>query len=138
MDRGLTAILASLIRLEAEDFNAEEGAGKLQRDHAIIQSAIEAISVRAERISGSKEIGHDVRLRLKNRIDEWLKLIEKSHEAGSKVFYNKDKQGTARPLLRKAETGRWEMFTCLNSLRDVETPVRLILGVKDIPDGPSK
>ena len=134
LDRGLTALLVALIRLEAEMFNAEEKADNLDRGHDIVKAAVKAISDRAENISGLKTVGDDVRRMLDYRLDEWLKLVENCHSAGSSLAYKKGKSDVAMPMLKGAEAGRWDLFTCLNSLRDVETPVRLILGTQEIED----
>jgi len=134
LDRGLTALLVALIRLEAEMFNAEEKADNLDRGHDIVKAAVKAISDRAENISGLKTVGDDVRRMLDYRLDEWLKLVENCHSAGSSLAYKKGKSDVARPMLKGAEAGSWDLFTCLNSLRDVETPVRLILGTQEIED----
>jgi hypothetical protein len=53
----------------------------------------------------------------------WLK------EAGVKTSlgYKDQRNGVTVGLLKEPQRGNWEPFTCLNSLRDVEPAVHLIL-----------
>lgn len=47
------------------------------------------------------------------------------------------KKGTTVPLLQTPGVASWQSFTCLNSLREVEPQVKLILmdgGLDEIPD----
>lgn len=52
------------------------------------------------------------------------------YQAAEEAFhlgYRDGRDGTTRGLLRPPGEGEWERFTCLNSLRDVEGTVHLIL-----------
>jgi hypothetical protein len=46
--------------------------------------------------------------------------------------YKPKKDGLTLGLLKATEAGRWEEFTCLNSLRDVEPGVGLILDDRSV------
>jgi hypothetical protein len=61
---------------------------------------------------------------LDRRRDEWLRRVhnQKDHKLGYKP-----EGGSTVGLLEQASIGDWELFTCLNSLRDVEGTVDLVL-----------
>jgi hypothetical protein len=126
LDRGLSAVLVSLIRLAREGMNANDKAGKLKRDEELLAWAIDRIVSRASTVEGSKEIAEEVKKMLSDRRDHWLKQIGAA--LAYKLGYRDEKDGTTIGLLRLPITGHWEKFTCLNSLRDVEQTVNLMLG----------
>ena len=55
LDRGLTALLVSFIRLYGEPFNANETAQELTLQHPYVQQAIQQISQRAIELGGRAE-----------------------------------------------------------------------------------
>jgi hypothetical protein len=61
---------------------------------------------------------------LDRRRDEWLSRVhnQKDHKLGYK-----QEGGATVGLLEQASDKDWEMFTCLDSLRDVEGTVDLVL-----------
>jgi hypothetical protein len=64
---------------------------------------------------------------LDRRRDEWLRRVhnQKDHKLGFKP-----EGGATVGLLENASNKDWEMFTCLNSLRDVEGTVDLVLDLR--------
>lgn len=137
IDRGLSALLVSLARLAGDDYNPNDAAAILDRNHVLVTSAVDAIANRAEQVLGSKKTGDDIKQQLKSRLDFWLKEIESSKEAGSTLAYQRRKPGTAKPLLHRPGLGSWQVFTCLNSLREVEPTVGLILDGRGLDDKPT-
>lgn len=127
LDRGLSALLVSLVRLTGEEFNSNEEAGRLERHHEIVSRAVEAIAERAEQVLGSKKVGDDLKKQLEWRLDNWLKEIQTLKGAGSSLAYRSRKPGTAKALLQRPGPVPWQLYTCLNSLREVEPTVALIL-----------
>lgn len=126
LDRGLTALLVTLVRLAEETFNGNERAGALDRHHEVVRRAIETIAMRAEQVEGVRQIGEEVRAMLQHRLDLWLAQAQRP-AGGGKLGYRQKNDGVTVPLLASAGRGAWEAFTCLNSLRDVEPSVALIL-----------
>ena len=61
---------------------------------------------------------------LHRRRDEWLKRVhnQKDHKIGYQA-----EGGATVGLLEHAAANDWQMFTCLDSLRDVEGTVDLVL-----------
>lgn len=125
MDRGLTAILVALIRLAGREFNQNERAQFMDRHHAMIKGAVAGIVARAESVVGTKAIGDAVKEMLESRLDLWLYAVQQIQ--GFKLGYRDKKDGVTKGLLKFPGKDPWGKFTCLNSLREVEPAVGLIL-----------
>jgi len=125
LDRGLTGILVALVRLAAEELNENSQAQKLTYGHRLMANAMAAIVERSELVEGSKPLGKFVQSMIKERNDLWLSRIQNA--TTSKLGYREVQDGVTVGLLQPAGDGDWERFTCLNSLRDVEPEVNLIL-----------
>ena len=67
-----------------------------------------------------------VRGELKERIDEWLDAAQQT-VGGRRLGYDEARDGVTVPLLSRPSLDPWTDFTCLNSLRDVEPSVGLVL-----------
>ena len=126
LDRGLTGVLVSYLRLLGEEFNPNDGAGNLARPHAYIDTALHEISRRACLVTGSNQAEDQVRRLLDVRLDQWLSRAQ-AVTGGAILGYSPRKDGRTRGLLKKPTEDDWHLFTCLNSLRDVEPNVALIL-----------
>lgn len=122
MKRGLSALLVAQLRLGNLDFNPNLGAEHFAPDDPRVQAALASIIQRAGLVVDS---AHEALVTdaLTARVDVWAQLIR--HSVGARVGYSQ--QGAASGLLSDAEAGRWELFTCLNSLRNVEPTVKLML-----------
>jgi hypothetical protein len=139
LDRGLTALLVSYLRLYGEEFNSNEAAGKLSRDHPYVQAAIDEISKRAGLIATDRpgnEVEADVRRELEQRIDHWLARARKLAEGGAQLGYKSLPDGRTLGLLESPGSPHWDLFTCQTSLRDVEPAVNLILNNYDLLPAP--
>ena len=123
LDRGLTALLVSLIRLAGEIYNGNDEARNVEREHEFVKQAMEVIVERIKRIEGSESLGAEVMAGLKQRMDEWMTTRQRTPTLG----YKGRRDGVTVSLLKSAEAGDWDTFTCLNSLRDVEASSSLIL-----------
>ncbi len=126
IDRGLTALLVAYIRLLGDDFNANDRAGKITRDHPSVRCAVDEISRRAGLVTGKAAVASAVRSELEDRLDRWLARAAQAMD-GAQLGYETEKDGKTVGLLVPAGRRAWEDFTCLNSLRDVEPPINLIL-----------
>ena len=123
LDRGLSALLVALVRLAGQVYNGNDEARNVEREHELVKQAIDTIVERVKRIEGSESLGEDVRASLKQRLDEWMTMRDRFGSLG----YRGKRDGVTIGLLRSAEAGDWQTFTCLNSLRDVEPCSSLIL-----------
>jgi hypothetical protein len=126
LDRGLTAVLVSYLRLLSDEFNANDRAGRLARPHEFIDKALDEIGRRAGLVTSSAEVETFVRQALQARVDEWLAQAG-AVTGGAILGYAPRKDGRTRALLKQAAEADWDRFTCLNSLRDVEPGVALVL-----------
>ncbi len=124
-DRGLSGALVSYIRLAGEDFNDNLGAGRITASHPLVQAALNDLSWRAGMIEGQAAVETEVRKELEDRLDQWLAQAQRP--APARLGYKQQRDSFTLPLLSAPEEKRWGGFTCLNSLREVEPSVGLIL-----------
>ncbi|MCC6808071.1 MAG: helicase [Deltaproteobacteria bacterium] len=125
LDRGLTGILVALTRLCDETLNPNSGAEHFDPRSPVVAEAIDAIVRRAETVTGSRAVADETRALLQRRIDMWA--AERRRNVGARLGYREDSDGPTRALLRSASERPWTEFACLNSLRDVEPSVPLVL-----------
>jgi Helicase conserved C-terminal domain len=125
LDRGLAALLVSYVRLLGPEFNENSQAGKVDGDHPYFLAALTELAGRAETITGSRQVGESVREALEELRTFWLKAA--SAQAGTILGYKTKKDGQTIGLLHPPGQGDWLPFTSLNSLRDVEPSINLIL-----------
>ncbi len=139
ISRGLTALLVSCIRLPGMEFNANDGASRIERGHPYVQAAMKMVVRRAAEV-GSVETGKLVRGELGERLDEWLAEAQR-RTGGSVLHYDRERSGGEKrgidvPLLQRPGEDAWDDFTCLMSMRDVEPSVGLILDDGGLDDDP--
>ncbi len=121
------------MRLTDDEYNENSRAEALDRNHALVRDAVEAIVRRAEEVNGDKEAGAEVRRMLERRLDDWRARAD-GLAGGGRLGYKEKKDGVTKGLLRPPSIGEWDSFTCLNSLRDVEPTVGLILSDQGLDD----
>jgi hypothetical protein len=137
LDRGLSAVLVSLVRLGGSELNGNAAAQAFRRDHPVVRNAVETIVGRVEQVVGDRERADEVRRMLDKRVDAWSRAARQSASQASRLGYESRPDGATAGLLQPAEVGGWETFTCLNALRDVEPSVSLVLddfGLDDLPE----
>jgi len=125
LDRGLSAVLVALVRLQDSKLNANEGAGKFRRDDPIAIRAVEQLVRRASILAGAEGAAL-VADALASREDHWAARMVQV-QGGAKLGYQARRDGVTVGLLTTPEQRDWDAFTCLNSLRDVEPTINLIL-----------
>ncbi|MFM9971263.1 MAG: DISARM system helicase DrmA [Burkholderiales bacterium] len=134
IDRGLSAVLASLVRLPAGEYNDNKAAGRVDRAHAIVQAAIAGIARRAAEVHQNTAAGQRVQQLLQSRMDIWMRQATPK-PGGGRLGYQTERDAVTVGLLQRAGVGEWDDFTCLGSLRDVEPSVGLILDDRMMDDG---
>jgi hypothetical protein len=129
LDRGLSGVMVALMRLWKEQLNANMKAGSLEDTEPLMPVVFDGLARRAENATHDAAVGHRVRDMLDRRRDEWLSRVhnQKDHRLGYQ-----SEGGATVGLLAHASNMNWEMFTCLNSLRDVEGTVNLVLDQRAI------
>jgi hypothetical protein len=133
LDRGLAALLVSYVRLLGSEFNENSQAGMITGDHPYILTALEDLAARAVTITGDPRVGMAVRQELEQLKAYWLDQI--AHRTGGATLgYKTRRDGRTIGLLRSPGGSDWTPFTCLNSLRDVEPAINLILDDRSLGD----
>jgi hypothetical protein len=123
--RGLAALLVSLVRLSGSEFNSNDKAGRIDRNHPYIQAAMKAILERAANVEGNLA-RIEIEKELKQKLDFWLSQKE-GQIGGAELKYQAQKDGVTNELLTQPGERNWQEFTCLNSLRNVEPTINLVL-----------
>jgi hypothetical protein len=125
LDRGLSGVLVSQVRLLGMALNANDRAAAFVSDHPTVQEAVTQLIDRVAKIDGTArvELMTDA---LNARTDLWASRISASIE-GARLGYQGKRDGQTLGLLSKPSNQTWTQFTCLNSLRNVEPSVNLIL-----------
>jgi len=124
LDRGLTGVMVGLMRLMDDHLNANLMAGEVQDTDPVWAAVFDMLSERGVNATHDATVGVRIRDMLDRRRDEWLQRVhnQKDHKLGYK-----SEGGATVGLLEQAGENDWQMFTCLNSLRDVEGTVDLVL-----------
>jgi len=131
LQRGLAGLLVSLVRLRGTEFNPNDTASRITTGDPYVQESIETIAKRAELIGDGPKTGDYCRAEFLSKADIWQ--AEAQNTAGGRtltykqVFGEGAKKGTTVSLLSSPGLERWEEFTCLNSLREVEPSVKFII-----------
>jgi hypothetical protein len=126
-DRGLSALLVSLIRDAELKMNPNAAAQQLAQPSDLVTEALRAISSRAGEVETDAQLEQLVRDELQARVDRWLARAQQAVKTGAKLGYQEARDSDTVGLLQRPAPGGWDMFTALNSLRDVEPTVGLIL-----------
>jgi hypothetical protein len=124
LDRGLSGVLVALMRLSHNHLNANDKAGKVVDDDPLWNTIFEILSKRGENATDDATVAILIKDMLGRRRDEWLSRVH--NQKDHKLCY-KYEGGATVGLLEQAIDKRRETFACLNSLRDVEGTVNLVL-----------
>ncbi|WP_437070724.1 DISARM system helicase DrmA [Streptomyces sp. enrichment culture] len=132
VDRGLTGVLASLVRNLKPDYNPNRGAQWVDRRGEVVSHAVRSLELRARDVLADRHAADEVRTRLDARLDYWE---QKRRSPGAVLGYRAAKrQGDVAPLLLEPDSGPWRLMTCPTSLREVEPPIRLIFAGGTAPE----
>ncbi len=125
LDRGLSGVLTALIRLSDLELNGNGAAHDYRQDHDRVTQALAILQRRAEAVGDLRAADLTTR-NVIQRLEEW------EHQRDSlrttRLSYRQDPQnGSVGLLTQPDESADWGLFTCLNSLRDVEQTANLVL-----------
>lgn len=126
-DRGLTGVLISYVRLAGIELNANDRAAHVAWDAPLVVRAVDLIANRAGEVTGEHATEAEVRAELKQRVDRWIAEAQHTDGGRTLAYQIRKRDGVTVPLLRRPDGAAWDTFTCLNSLRDVEQTVALLL-----------
>lgn len=142
LDRGLTGVTSSLVRLDTAEFNHNHGAGKVT-GAGQFQSVIAVLADRARNSSPpgdghATELGTRVSAVVAAKLDDWgAEAAKPNRKLGYRKGRHKDDVTVA--LLQAPSSAPWGPFTVPTSMREVEPGVGLVLGgggPEQLPDWP--
>jgi hypothetical protein len=124
LDRGLSGVMVALMRLWDEHLNGNEKAGELKDTEPLMAKIFQILSKRSENATHGRIAAERILAMLDRRRDEWLARVhaQKDH----RLCYQPEGAATVG-LLEHAALQDWTLFTCLDSLRDVEGTADLVL-----------
>ena len=139
LDRGLSGVLVSLMRLNGFDLNENRDANKMNQNDPAVKEIVDVISKRAALVMQDSEVEKDVRSELQSRLDHWSNRIDHYKNSGSILGYKSDrKKPPAIALLHDPADLQQDKFDCPTSMRGVEAMSNVILhkpGEMDITEG---
>ncbi len=127
LDRGLTGVMLSALRLKTPRLNPNTGAGKLDRaDLKEVVHVSEVMVRRAGSVSGQSAIEEHTGAEVRERIEEW---VTEAGRGGRTLAYQKKgrSKDMMAPLLHRPGIKPWTNFTIPVSMREVESGVRLVM-----------
>ena len=130
LDRGLTPVFVSLLRLDGTDWNPNLAAGRIDPGAPLARQAVTVVADRAAEAMGEMVVGDEIRHRLHGLLDRWVALAAVPNRRLG--YRSLGSRGEAFPLLQEPGTGLWNEWTCLTSLRDVEPEIGLLLTQHDL------
>ena len=139
LDRGLTGVLVSWLRLGRDEYNPNLGAERLDSaSKPDVADLKKVMSRRGGRVTDSKDVQKLAEDMVGERCDEWVNEATRGgrrlgYEAGKK---RKKGEGDIAALLKKPGLQPWDHFTVPFSLREVEPGVRLVMNSDNLPEGP--
>jgi hypothetical protein len=124
LDRGLTGVLASMLRLTGPTWNPNPGAGLVDPADPLAKQVRDAIVARA-----ANQLGHIDAQALEDRIDVQLDEWKKEASVGQRtlVYQKRGKSDSDVSLLLEPQIKGWSRWTVPTSMRNVETAVPLKL-----------
>ena len=137
-ERGLDAVLVSVARVlgasRPHGLSPEKAAGRIEQESGLIGHVIDALTDRARRASDD-DCSEGVRLRLLNRLDQWLKYrqLQAAQHQKSLVYERVTDNAGQSPLMISAENARFpggtreEPFVVANSMREVQSEINILV-----------
>lgn len=135
IQRGLSSVLVSMIRLGGDEFAGNIDAQKVTPEADLVEKARQALLRRGDHALGDDFDHAGLDREITERMKEWNELrgrqaVHLVYDAGREAGVD-----NAIPLLHRPEERDWETFTALQSLRDVEAGIGLILKEYSMDDG---
>ncbi len=124
LDRGLSGVMVALMRLWDNHLNGNQKAGVVGDTDPLWAMVSELLRQRAVNAGHDSAVEARILSMIADRREEWLRRV---HNQKDHVLCYKPEGGATVGLLENAGDRDWKLFTCLNSLRDVEGTVDLVL-----------
>ncbi len=127
IDKGLTGVAVAMLRMNERTLNPNKGAGDFSLAENYSADLVQEVADRSWEVSEKPSVRDYVASQLKVRLDEWARETQKP---GRTLGYKKPrsaKDGALAPLLKQPGKEEWTRLTVMNSLREVEPTVGLVL-----------
>jgi hypothetical protein len=130
LERGLSGVYVGLIRQAEASLNPNEAAGSIKGTEALLTRVAGILQERGMQAMIETSVGDEIKQMTDRRRDKWVKraATAKDHRVG----YEDDGQGVVGLLQHAGQTPQWQEFSCLDSLRDVEPMVNLVLDERSV------
>ena len=143
LQRGLAGLLVSLVRLRGIEFNANDRPRCSRPTIPMFWTPSRSLPAVQRLVGDGPEVADFVRAELQSKVDLWK--AEAQNTTGGRTLAYDTPRGEGKAGRRERRSNslhrpgleRWEEFTCLNSLREVEPTVKLIIddgGLDDVTD----
>lgn len=125
LDRGLTGLLTALLRHRLPDWNGNDTVRLIDVDDQAVREVVSVIVERARKVSeGNDDLVAEVERGLNERL---LALSARQARQRTGVLGFKERNdGQTSGLLKQPTSDRWDLWTCPNSLREVEPGINLM------------
>jgi hypothetical protein len=131
LERGLTGVMASLIRLHTDEYNPNPGAALVRGGNQFPDLA-DAVAQRARDTTFPQEehitIGAHVLQETSSLLDHWA---AEATVPGRRLVYSRARDAEYS-LLREPGNRPWDRFTVPTSMREVEPGVGLLMGSSSV------
>lgn len=138
IDRGLTAIVVSLIRHEGAHrsptgakTNPESGAQNTPVTDQALRKMLSRIVDRVKKVEADPHIAIEVEKKINDLLDLWADRQRSADRDGALLSY-KGRGGATAPLLARPLPYQWNRWNAPNSLRETEHTINLILRPDDV------
>jgi hypothetical protein len=136
-ERGLDGVLVSVARVlgatSANGLSPERAAGRIEQHYGLLENVIEALVARAARAS-DPDCAEAVRLRLRNRLDQWRKYRElQATQHHKTLVYERVTDAGQAALVIGAEEAQSRagsataLLVVANSMREVQPEINLLV-----------
>ena len=130
-DKGLSAVLTSVVRLGTAELAPEKAAVTIARGDARVEAAVKAIRTRAALVAGP-DVGAETEEELRSDVDDWISAASTGQlvysQRGFGPVKKADIASKGRYLLGSQEDDSHEgIFTAPGSLREVEGEIHIYL-----------
>ncbi|MGQ4489642.1 DISARM system helicase DrmA [Streptomyces sp. SAS_281] len=127
LDRGLTAIIATALRHSGTAALPNPAAHDVALSGPFASALIDAVADRAGRVTHDKDAPDRVRKEVQHRLDRWHS--RRSRLQTGRLGY--DEGADLAGLLKKPDSGPWDLWSAPRSMREVEPQVVLQLDQED-------
>ena len=135
VDRGLTGLSMSILRLKHSELAPNIGASKMDSpSKPELAQTISAITSRSWDVTDDKEKRDLVERAMLDRADDWANKV--SDRNRDLVYSKHGSQPTEVNLLQEPGSDAWARWTVPTSMREVEPGVSMVLRGGDLDEGP--